>query len=65
MKEIGRRAGVVIVELTENDLNMIVRGLVEADKALEDWEFQTRTGYTREEWRRFLEEVMAIATAEG
>jgi len=65
MKEIARRVGVVVVELNEDDLNMIVNGLAETREALKDREFEARTGYQPVEWRRFMDEVLAITRSEG
>ena len=40
--------------LTETELNAVHSGLAETLEALQDWEFQTRTGMEREEMRTVL-----------
>ncbi|MEZ6018233.1 MAG: hypothetical protein R3F49_24230 [Planctomycetota bacterium] len=60
MKKIEIRADGVVVSLTPDDLLKIISGLRETLEVLEDWEFQTRTGFEREEIRSFLNDVVAL-----
>jgi hypothetical protein len=63
MKEIERRSDEVVVSLTHDDLDMIISGLRETLQEVQDWEFDTRTGFERDDMRRFLDEVMALVKA--
>ncbi len=47
------------LELTESELEAVQSGLRETLEALEDWEFETRTGFTREEMRSILSDLIA------
>jgi hypothetical protein len=64
MKEIERRSDEVVVSLTHDDLDMIIAGLRETLQEVEDWEFDTRTGFQREEIRQFLDEVLTLVSKE-
>jgi hypothetical protein len=64
MKEIERRSDEVVVSLTNDDLDMITAGLRETLQEVEDWEFETRTGFQREEMRRFLDEALTLVRRE-
>lgn len=61
MKEIERRADGIVVAFSDDDLDMIIAGLRETLQELEDWEFQTRTGFQRENMRQFLNEFLTLA----
>jgi len=41
--------GRIILDLSADEVMIILAGLREANQELEDWEFQTRTGFEREE----------------
>ncbi len=49
------------VEVTKSELFMILAGLREADQELEDWEFQTRTGFERTEMREMCDTIARFA----
>lgn len=62
MKEVERRVDGVVVSLNEDELEIVIAGLRETLQELEDWEFETRTGFQRAEMRRLLDEVLRVAT---
>lgn len=61
MKEIQRRPDGVVVVLNDDDLDMIIAGLRETLQELQDWEFETRTGFQREEMRQLLDQALTFA----
>lgn len=61
MKEVERRADGLVVFLNDDDLDIIIAGLRETLQELQDWEFETRTGFQRGEMRRLLDEVLTLA----
>ena len=48
-----------LVELSELELDMFQAGLRETLQELEDWEFQTRTGFEREEIQNLIRNLVA------
>lgn len=61
MKQVERRADRVVISLNEDELDIVVAGLRETLQEVEDWEFETRTGFQREEVRRLLDELLGVA----
>ena len=61
MKEVERLEGGVIVAFSDDELSMIISSMGETLEALEDWEFETRTGFQREEIRQLLDQALALA----
>ncbi len=52
-----------LVALTVRELEMLRSALREASEALEDWEFETRMGCTRDELRALADQVRAAETS--
>ncbi len=48
-KEVERGSDGVVVFLSQDDVDPLITGLRETPEALEDWEFETRTGFQRTE----------------
>ncbi|RMD96519.1 MAG: hypothetical protein D6812_16965 [Deltaproteobacteria bacterium] len=65
MKEIEHRTNGVVVFLSNDEVDMIIAGLRETLEALEDWEFDTRTGFQRSEVENFLRRMQALARGKG
>ncbi|WP_431934179.1 hypothetical protein [Nonomuraea jabiensis] len=57
MRAVPLRADRFSFELSAKELRVIIVGLREADQELEDWEFQTRTGFERSSMRALLEAI--------
>ncbi|WP_437875260.1 hypothetical protein [Sorangium sp. So ce513] len=61
MRKIERQNDDIVVALSDDDIDLIITSLRETLEALEDWEFETRTGFKRGEIERFLEQVQSLA----
>ncbi len=48
------------LQLSNFELDAFQSGLRETLEALDDWEFQTRTGLMRDEMRAILRDLMAV-----
>ncbi|MDX3101854.1 hypothetical protein ACIBO5_38820 [Nonomuraea angiospora] len=59
MKERWGQVHTYSLEFSADEVRMIVAGLREADRKLEDWEFQTRTGSERSSMRSFHDDILA------
>lgn len=64
MKTLEQREDEVVISLSNDDLDLIIAGLRETLQELEDWEFETRTGFQRAEMRQFLDEMLTLARRE-
>lgn len=60
MNSIEVEANSALVVLTIHDLNLLRSALREANEALQDWEFETRMGFTRAEVRVLMDQIHAI-----
>jgi len=53
-------SGRIDIELTQTEYDAIAAALVETMEALDDWEFQTRTGVDREIMRQLLRDFRSL-----
>ena len=51
MQELTVNAKDVTIRLSEDDIDLLLSALNESLGSLEDWEFSTRTGFDRDEFR--------------
>lgn len=54
-----------LVRVSYDELRLMRAGLGEAMEAIEGWEFQTRTGYSREEARALRDRITDVLLASG
>lgn len=60
MRVLNTQNGLVTAELTDGDVRMLSQALNEVlhgPEAIEEWEFQTRMGVTREEAKNLLDSL--------
>ena len=60
MEELRVTAQDVTVRLTCDEVDLFLTALHELPELLADWEFSTRTGFEKNEFRALLEELRAI-----
>jgi hypothetical protein len=54
-----------LVRVSYDDLHLMRAGLGEALQAVEDWEFQTRTGFERDHARALMDRIAEVLLAAG
>ena len=57
MKVISAAKNEIVIQFRRTEIGFINNALNETLGALEDWEFQTRTGWTRQEATKLSDEV--------
>lgn len=56
MKFVERKGDEIFILLNNDEIIMLIAGLRETIEELDEWEFETRTGFQRSEMREFLDE---------
>ena len=57
MKVISVAKNEITINLSREEIGFLNNTINETMQSLEDWEFQTRTGWTRQEAEKLLEEI--------
>jgi hypothetical protein len=60
MEELESTAKDVTVRLKCDDIDLLLSALNEALETVEDWEFSTRTGFERSEFRALQDALQAV-----
>jgi hypothetical protein len=54
-----------LVRVSYDELHLMRAGLGEALEAIEEWEFQTRTGFERDEARALMDRIAEVLLTAG